>query len=153
MSPVFKKMNLKPEMKDLLIFNAPESFDSEIELLEGVMIHRQPAEVEKVPFGLAFAITIAELEAAADMLAARTEGDALVWIAYPKGSSKKYKGEFNRDTSWAAFGKHGFEGVRQVAIDADWSALRFRRVEFIKSMKRESKRAITAEGKKRTKSN
>ncbi len=26
----------------------------------------------------------------------------------------------------------GFDTVRQVAIDEDWSALRFRRVEFIK---------------------
>jgi aryl carrier-like protein len=27
----------------------------------------------------------------------------------------------------------GFDSVRMVAIDEDWSALRFRRVEFIKS--------------------
>jgi hypothetical protein len=27
----------------------------------------------------------------------------------------------------------GFDTVRQVAIDEDWSALRFRRVEYIKS--------------------
>jgi len=33
-------------------------------------------------------------------------------------------------------GKAGFEPVRMVAIDEDWSALRFRRVEFIKTMNR-----------------
>jgi len=27
----------------------------------------------------------------------------------------------------------GFDSVRQVAIDEDWSALRFRRVEYIKT--------------------
>jgi hypothetical protein len=27
----------------------------------------------------------------------------------------------------------GFDSVRQIAIDEDWSALRFRRVEYIKS--------------------
>jgi hypothetical protein len=29
--------------------------------------------------------------------------------------------------------KLGFDTVRQVAIDEDWTALRFRRTEFIKS--------------------
>ena len=33
-------------------------------------------------------------------------------------------------------GKAGFEPVRMVAIDEDWSAVRFRRVEFIKTMNR-----------------
>jgi hypothetical protein len=44
-------------------------------------------------------------------------------------------------------GKLGFEAVRQVAIDQDWSALRFRRVEFIKTMSRDKKRAISEVGK------
>jgi hypothetical protein len=57
-------------------------------------------------------------------------------VAYPKGTSKKYKCEFNRDTGWSALGEFGLEGVRQVAIDEDWSALRFRKVDYIKSMQR-----------------
>lgn len=150
MSPVFKKMNLRAETNEILVHNAPQSFENELEQLEGMKVQRHPNKIENVLFGIAFAITIAELEAAADMLAQKTEGDAVVWIAYPKTSSKKYKAEFNRDTSWGAFGKHGFEPVRQVAIDADWSALRFRRVEFIKTMKRNSKMAASEEGKKRT---
>jgi hypothetical protein len=46
-------------------------------------------------------------------------------------------------------GAAGFEPVRMVAIDEDWSALRFRRVEFIKTLERGSARALTAEGRKR----
>ena len=67
-----------------------------------------------------------------------------------KGSSKRYTCDFNRDTGWHVLGEAGFEPVRQVAIDEDWSALRFRRVEFIKSFKRESKHAISQRGKKRS---
>ena len=33
-------------------------------------------------------------------------------------------------------GEAGFRAVRMVAIDEDWSALRFRRSEFIKNMTR-----------------
>jgi hypothetical protein len=61
-------------------------------------------------------------------------GDAILWMAYPKGTSKRYECEFNRDNGWDVLGRAGFEGVRQVAIDEDWSALRFRRVEFSKSL-------------------
>ena len=74
-------------------------------------------------------------------------GDAIVWFAYPKGTSKRYTCAFNRDTGWKALGDAGFEPVRQVAIDEDWTALRFRRAEFIRSMTRA--RAISKQGKKR----
>jgi hypothetical protein len=60
-----------------------------------------------------------------------TEADALLWIDYPKGTSKNYKYEFNGDTGWDVLRSAGFDTVRAVAIDEDWSALRFRRVEFI----------------------
>jgi hypothetical protein len=66
------------------------------------------------------------------MLAAAAQGDALLWFAYPKGTSKRYQCEFNRDTGWGVIRGAGFESVRMVAIDADWSAVRFRRLNFIK---------------------
>jgi len=72
-----------------------------------------------------------------------------LWFAYPKGSSKRYKCEFNRDNGWAVLGSLGFEGVRMVAIDEDWSALRFRRVEYVKNMTRSF--ALSEEGKARSK--
>jgi hypothetical protein len=56
-----------------------------------------------------------------------------VWFAYPKGTSKKYTCDFNRDTGWDTLKALGFDTVRAVAIDDNWTALRFRRVEYIKS--------------------
>ncbi|GAB3823784.1 hypothetical protein [Hymenobacter jeollabukensis] len=101
-----------------------------------------------VPFTsvLAFATKQQEVEELAAQLV-HAPGDVAVWVAYPKGTSKKYRCEFNRDTGWAALGAAGFEPVSQVAIDEDWSALRFRRVEFIKKMTRGG--AISAVGKQR----
>jgi hypothetical protein len=66
-------------------------------------------------------------------VAARATGDATVWFAYPKGTSKKFKCDFNRDTGWDALNAAGFDTVRAVAIDEDWTGLRFRRKEYIKS--------------------
>jgi len=40
-------------------------------------------------------------------------------------------------------GREGFEPVRIVAIDEDWSAKRFRRVSFIKNMTRPKNYRLT----------
>jgi len=85
---------------------------------------------------LAFVTTQKEVDTLGPQVAKKAKGDAVVWFAYPKGSSKKYTSQINRDNGWAVMGKAGFEPVRMVAIDEDWSALRFRRVEFIKTMNR-----------------
>jgi len=150
MTPLFKKLNLKDESA-IVVLNAPESFEGELEALEGVEVHRSLESVERIQFAIAFAITRDELDKASLDLSEKAEGDVRLWIAYPKKSSKKYTCEFNRDSGWAVLGRAGFEGVRMVAIDEDWSALRFRKAEFIKSMKRDPKRAVSKQGKARTK--
>ena len=47
-------------------------------------------------------------------------------------------------------GQYNLEPVRLVAIDEDWSALRFRKVEYIKKITRKESYALTAEAKNRT---
>lgn len=148
MTPLFNKLNWKGQA-DIVVLNAPEGFDRELDALQGVTVHRDAAALDRVEFALAFVMTNAELQAAADAVLPKAQGDAVVWFAYPKGTSKRYRCEFNRDSGWAPLGAAGFEGVRQVAIDEDWSALRFRRVEFIKTMKRDVSRAATEQGKAR----
>ena len=146
MTPLFKKLNLK-DQTELVILNAPEGFEAELAQLQNLKIHRDLKSAKKAQFALTFATKQNEVDKAAKGIAAKLEGDAVVWFAYPKGSSKKYKCEFNRDTGWAVLGEVGLEPVRQVAIDEDWSALRFRRVEFIKTMTRSF--AMTEKGKEK----
>jgi hypothetical protein len=148
MSSIFQKLNLKTQ-PEIVVINAPDSFEAEIAKLEGVVVQRDLDAVERVMFALAFVLTQAEVNALARGVAAKTEGDAIVWFAYPKASSKRYKCEFNRDTGWAVLGELGFEGVRQVAIDEDWSALRFRRAEYIRTMRRDPSRAMSAQGRRK----
>jgi hypothetical protein len=132
LTPLFKKLNLGTH-DEVVVLNAPESFESELRKLKAVKIVRNPKSPKAVKFGLAFAMTQSQLDRSASLLAAASEGDAVLWFAYPKGTSKRYSCEFNRDSGWGVIRKAGFESVRQVAIDEDWSALRFRRVEFVKS--------------------
>lgn len=124
MSKVFKKLNLKDQEK-ILVVNAPTSFEPELEGLTEVSVVRQVCQAGEIHFSLAFVTRQDELDDLIAAITAKARGDAPVWFAYPKRSSKKYTCEFNRDTGWDALGKAGFEGVRQVAIDEDWSALLF----------------------------
>ncbi len=94
-------------------------------------------------------VTQAELATASAKLAKACTGDAVLWMVYPKGTSKKTKCEFNRDSGWPALGAAGFEPVRMVAVDEDWSALRFRRVEHIKTMARNPEGAISKAGRRK----
>lgn len=119
-----------------MVLNAPDSFESELEQLKAVKIARNPSNPKSVKFALAFAMTQAQLDRSSRTLAAAAEGDAVLWFVYPKGTSKRYRCEFNRDSGWGVIRKAGFESVRMVAVDEDWSALRFRRVEFVKAASR-----------------
>ena len=126
MSIIFNKLNLKSQT-EILVLNAPESFEQELAALNNITIRRNAGDVKEIAFSLAFVTRQKEVDAIAKTIARKATGDAIVWFAYPKGTSKKYKCDFNRDTGWAALGAEGFESVRMVAIDEDWSALRFRR--------------------------
>ena len=131
-TPLFKKLNLGAH-REIVVLNAPDSFESELKQLKGIKILRDPGKAKEVAFGLAFAITQAQLDRASKTFAAASAGDAVIWFAYPKGTSKRYSCEFNRDSGWNVIVDAGFESVRMVAIDEDWSALRFRRREYVKT--------------------
>ena len=130
----FVKLNLK-DQAEIVVLNAPASFEPELKSLKGVTVRRD-AKGGDIDFSLAFVMTQKEVDTLGPQVAKKAKGDAIVWFAYPKSSSKKYKSQINRDNGWAVMGDAGFEPVRMVAIDEDWSAVRFRRVEFIKTMNR-----------------
>ncbi|MEO8802101.1 MAG: hypothetical protein ABI304_08430 [Rudaea sp.] len=130
MATIFDKLNLK-DQREILVINAPASFEAELVTLGDIAILRDAKAAKQIGFCLAFVTRIAELETLTTSLPRKAKGDALLWFAYPKGTSKKYQCEFNRDTGWDAMRQAGFDTVRQIAIDDDWTALRFRRVEFI----------------------
>jgi hypothetical protein len=129
---IFQKLNLKAQ-HEIVVFNVPASFEHELAQLKGVKVLRDPKKPMAIQFALAFVQQQAELDGLAKALAAASEGDVLLWFAYPKGTSKRYSCEFNRDTGWHVMRGAGFESVRQVAIDEDWTAVRFRRVEHVKT--------------------
>jgi hypothetical protein len=136
MQTIFKKLNLG-EQKELVVLQAPSSFEPILASLpQDVAVIRTADHVSCVAFALIFVTRQSEIDTLVPQIAPHLAGDALLWMCYPKGTSKNYKCDFNRDTGWQLLGNYGLEPVRMVAIDDDWSALRFRKAEYIKKMTR-----------------
>jgi len=150
MNPVFKKLNYKDQPL-ILAVNAPESFLPDLKEMGSVAdIKTQIEDVSETSFVIVFVTRQDEINQWVPEIARRLQGDAIVWFCYPKGTSKKYSCDFNRDTGWQIMGEYDLEPVRQVAIDADWSALRFRKVQYIKKITRSAGMALTQQAKERT---
>ena len=135
MATVFAKLNLK-DHKQIVVLGPPGTFERELAALEGVEVIRDLKKAKQLTFSLAFVTAPEQVDALAPELARKAEGDAILWFAYPTRTSRRYKSQIDRDNGWNVLGHEGFEPVRMVAIDEDWSAKRFRRASFIKNMTR-----------------
>lgn len=136
MTPLFQKLNFKKH-KEILILNHPTSFQTEVDAMSKICaIKSRIDKIQTFDFILVFVTTKSEIETVAPLIHQKLIEDGIVWFAYPKGSSKKYKVEINRDNGWDILKKFDLETVRAVSIDEDWSALRFRRLQFIKILTR-----------------
>jgi hypothetical protein len=145
--PVIKKLNFKELGQTVLIVNAPKAYDEVIAGFQGD-VHTEAA-YESYDFVQIFGATNVELQTLARQASLYVSEDGLFWLCYPKKSSKQYKGsDCSRESVAGMLATEGYEPVRQVAIDEDWSALRFRKPEKIKSMTRNF--AVTELGKQRT---
>lgn len=149
MTPLLKKLNYKAQ-SEVVIISLPGDLQyliTDFGITANVIT--DAAKAKSVQFLMAFCTKQSEVDEVAQTILPKIEGDGVVWFVYPKGTSKRYKCEFNRDNGWQLVGKQGFEGVRMVAVDEDWSALRFRKVQHIKTMTRSF--AMTKEGKDKAK--
>ena len=151
MTPLFKKLNFN-QHKEIFVLHAPVEFENElIDIQQDTIAKKTITAADEIEFVLTFVKTKTAIDQMTTLIREQLKGDAVVWFAYPKGTSKKYRSEIKRDQGWEILGKSGFEAVRQVAVDDDWSALRFRKVEFIKTMNRQKDFAMTEQGKQKTK--
>ena len=145
MNPIMKKLCYK-EQGPILVIGAPPEFDAVIWELQ-TEVHRDAKNSDSYTFILLFCRNLAEARVFSAEAVTQLKTDGLFWVCYPKGSSKKYKTDLNRTTAWDLMAAFEFEPVSQVAIDDDWSAIRYRHVDLIKSLKR--KTAATEKGRER----
>jgi hypothetical protein len=124
MKSAISKLLFKAQTPVLVLYPPPEAAGlvealSGLEALEG----EEPAQ-----FMLAFAKDMDDAEDAVDIADEDLADGAMFWLAYPKKTSKKYPGtEIDRDSLHLRLADLAWEGVSLVALDDDWSAMRFKR--------------------------
>ena len=120
---LFQMLQLKPDQR-LLLLNPPQGYATHLASeLAGVPLLAESQE--KMEAVLLFINNLAEVSRLAPVAIRLVLPDGLLWIAYPKGSSR-IKTDVNRDTLWKTIEPTGWRPVRQIAIDEVWSAMRFR---------------------------
>ncbi len=55
MTPLFNKLNFKGQ-REIVVLNAPESFERELDALKGVTVHRDASALDRVDFAIAFVL-------------------------------------------------------------------------------------------------
>ena len=125
-----EKLQLKEE-RNLLIQGMPSSIEKQFIKLSFSRNVTPLLKIRKIDFALLFAINKKQLnEILLDVIPALHENTKL-WIAYPKLTSKILS-DLTRDTSWEFIAVYGFKGVRSIALDNVWSAIRFKRPDPLK---------------------
>jgi hypothetical protein len=153
MNTLFKKLNYKDQSEALILHAPTDLWLSFKENNPDLVLKNDLLDIESISFVLVFLTDEKAIADFAETAGSRLTEDAVVWMCYPKKTSKKYKSEINRDSGWDTMGKLGMEPVRQVAIDEDWSALRFRFVDNIKNLTRRKSMTLTDKAKGRTTGN
>jgi hypothetical protein len=130
---VLEKLQLKDE-KNLLIQGLPSTIEKQFVKISFAKNVTPLLKSRKIDFALVFAISHKQLdEIFRDVVPALNE-NAKFWVAYPKVSSKIVS-DLSRDCNWECLAKFGFEGVRLIALDNIWSAMRFKKREPVKVSK------------------
>jgi hypothetical protein len=133
MKEVLKKLNYKG-YKRIAVINSEESlFKAISDELKDVITDREIDQRYAYDFMIIFVQTIKEVNDYSPAALHNLAADGVLWFCYPKKSSKMYSSELERDRGWKTLNDLGFYGIRMIAVDENWSAMRFRNIKYIKS--------------------
>ena len=123
MRPVGRKLGLNPGMRALILASPPSYLKLLTPLADGLAVSSRTHE--RYQFMQVFVTRLSEVRDFAKKLLKHAAPNALVWISYPKKTSRT-NSNLSRDIIREAMCGAGWRAVSIVAIDEVWSALRFR---------------------------
>ncbi|MEB3346574.1 DUF3052 domain-containing protein [Aquimarina gracilis] len=118
-----KKLGIK-EGNVILLYNHPKYyFDLFSDLPQG-LIYKNEITPESCDFIHVFCATFTELEKVAGIYKSALKKDGMLWISWPKGTSK-IETDLKREPIREYLISIGLVDVKVAAIDEDWSGLKF----------------------------
>jgi len=133
MKDLLRKLNFKG-YKRIAIINAGTDFLKSLsDELSEVTIDTEIDQRCPYNFMMIFVKSIEEVDEISPLALHNLTADGILWFCYPKKSSKKLISGLERDKGWKSLNDMGFYGIRMVAVDDEWSGMRFRNIKYIKS--------------------
>jgi hypothetical protein len=133
MKTLLEKLNYKGQ-KRIVVFNAEKNFKlAPYREIKDIQIDNEIDLRYPYNFMIIFVRKIQEVEEITPVVLHNLAVDGILWFCYPKKSSTNYSSEIDRDHGWKALNDLQFFGIRLVTIDDDWSAMRFRNINYIKT--------------------
>jgi hypothetical protein len=118
--PVAERLQIKGERR-LAVVGASAVVDNKIG------VKKQRCDISEADVILLFAADRGQLDSTLPSMLEKAPRDAIIWIAYPKLTSK-LAGDLSRNRIHTLAAKSGLDTVSQIAIDDDWSAMRVKRI-------------------------
>lgn len=133
MKNLFHKLNYRGQER-ILIINAEKRFLRRVRAeIPGLKVDAEIDPRFPYEFMLIFVKFMKDVEELAPRAVHNLVADGVIWFAFPKYESLKPESDLDRDHGWEIMLQRGFDKVRQVNIDDNWTALRFRNIRYIKS--------------------
>ena len=120
-----EKLQLKDE-KNILIQGLPSSIEKQFVKLAFAKNLTPLLKTRKIDFALVFAVSQKQLKDILADVVPSLQPDAKLWVAYPKLTSK-IASDLSREANWDFVALKGYEGVRMIALDNVWTAVRFKK--------------------------
>jgi hypothetical protein len=133
MKTLLEKLNYKGQ-KRIAIINSEENFRlTELNELKDIQVDNNIDQRYPYDFMIIFVRKAEEIEKITPIALHNLVVEGLLWFCYPKKTSAKFSSDIDRDHGWKALNDLDFFGIRMVAIDEDWAAMRFRNRKYIKT--------------------
>ena len=119
-SPLAKKLKLRSGMEAAVI-NAPENYVDELRHDTAL----SPTLNGKFEWIQIFVQTQSELEALAPQVVKALKPESILWISFPKGTSK-IQTDLTRDKGWDSLRDLDLKWINLVSVNNTWSAFSLR---------------------------
>ena len=119
-SPLAKKLKLKPGLK-AAVLNAPDGYLKELKHDPDISTKLDG----KFDWIQIFAKNKKELDSLAPKAAAALKPDSILWLSFPKGSSK-LQTDLTRDKGWEILQGMDLKFITLISVNENWSAFALR---------------------------
>lgn len=118
-NPLLKKFQLKEEYSVLLMNSNPAIHP----LFEGIRIEFSNIDNQEFDSVILFTKNENELRRWIPEASKKQKNKGHLWLSYPKKSGG-FETDLNRDKAWKTIQGYGFDPVRLISVNEDWSSMR-----------------------------